>query len=805
MDQPLAGPFSERHFPLTDAPPVEKGEFVLYWAHHALRAHQNPALETAAAVASSLGLPLLVYQGLGGRHRYNSDRHHHFILESARDFAAELAMLGLRLHFHLPHEPAKKGPLTALLDRAAFAVSELFPVPPFTHWYASHAARHPDLPWLLVDTACLLPMPLAEKPITRAYLFRKKYIQDIKKRALRTWPEKPNWPKPFEGDVGFEPLDLAKPFSPAVAACQIDHSIPPVADTPGGTDAGYRRWQTFLANGLDRYHLRRNDSALTDAVSRMSAYLHYGCVSPFRIARDVLEKGGEGADKFLDELLIWRELSHHFCFQTPQLESLEALPAWARESLQAHQVDPREQVFDWETLCRAQTGEALWDLAQRSLLRRGELHNNVRMTWGKAFLRWARSPQRAQKLMIDLNHRFALDGNNPNSYGGLLWCLGQFDRAFPPGPVFGKVRQRSIKKHAQRLDMVRYSQVVSKPANGRAARVIVVGAGMAGLSAARTLSDQGHQVVVVEKARGPGGRMSTRRQDDLQFDHGAQYFTARDPRFLRHVIAWQERGLVEEWKAAIGVVDGNGIQAANPSTTRYVPVPSMNAICREMSEGLEDCRFGWRVASVARDDDRWRVESEHGEQLEADFLVMTTPPEQVVELIQYEAVHAELRSSGMRPCWALMVQLDRPLLADYDAAFVNHGPLSWLSGQDCRPGRPSARAWVLHATPDWSQAHLEYSQEQITSLLLDAARKLPGAQSFEVLEATAHRWRYALASAPLDTGALWFEPEGLAVTGDWCHGSKVQGAFLAGISAAGRIMERNRKKKGSEKKGSEPF
>jgi photolyase PhrII len=817
MDQQFPGPFSERCFFLNELPPKKTGEFVLYWAHHALRAHQNPALETAAGIARQLGLPLLVYQGLGGRHRYNSDRHHHFILESARDFDAELQSLGLRLHFHLPADPAEKGPLPALFDRAAFVVTELFPVPPFTHWYRQHLARRPDVPFLLVDATCLLPMPLSPQPITRAFQFRNRYFDEICSRATRPWPELRNWPKSFSGDPGFEPFDLTGAIAPAVAGCRIDHSVPPLAKTPGGTSAGYRRWQAFLTDALDHYHERRDDAALTHAVSRMSAYLHYGCVSPFRIAREALERGGEGAGKFLDELLVWRELSHHFCFHSPDLESLAALPGWAAESLLAHQADTREYCLDWERLSRARTGETLWDLAQTSLLRRGELHNNVRMTWGKGFLHWTRGPARAQKLMIDLNHRFALDGNDPNSYGGLLWCLGQFDRAFPASSVFGKVRQRSIKKHAQRLDMARYAQTVSKPATERVLRVIVIGAGMAGLSAARTLQDQGHQVTVLEKARGAGGRMSTRRRGELRFDHGAQYFTADDPRFLRHVVAWQERGLVEEWQANIGVVDESSIRPLERATNRYVPVPSMNEVCREMSRELDDCRFVWRATGLQRAGGLWRVTSENSETLEAEYLVITTPPEQTRELLDGHEICEKLQMPAMRPCWALMVLLDRPLLKSHDAAFINHGPLSWVSSQCSRPGRPTDHAWVLHANPDWSEAHLEDTHskksedthkqksqdthEEVSRLLLDAARKLPGAQAFEVREAPAHRWRYALAPEPSNAGALWFDSLGLAVTGDWCHGSKVQGAFLGGVAAAGRIMGGRKRRK----RGQSPF
>ena len=121
-----------------------QGEFVLYWAHHALRTDENPALQTAAAIALKLDLPLLVYQGLGGRHRYNADRHHRFILEAARDFSEALAKHGQRLVFHLPDDPVKPGPLRALMARSAVVVSELYPVPPFNQWYQQHVAANSD-------------------------------------------------------------------------------------------------------------------------------------------------------------------------------------------------------------------------------------------------------------------------------------------------------------------------------------------------------------------------------------------------------------------------------------------------------------------------------------------------------------------------------------------------------------------------------------------------------------------------------------------------------------------------------------
>jgi hypothetical protein len=410
------------------------------------------------------------------------------------------------------------------------------------------------------------------------------------------------------------------------------------------------------------------------------------------------------------------------------------------------------------------------------------------MTWGKAILPWTYSARRAMKLMIDLNHRFALDGSDPNSYGGLLWCMGQFDRAFPAGRVFGKVRQRSLARHARRLDLDRYARIVSPPAGGQRLRIGVVGAGLAGLAAARTLADQGHDVVVVEKARGAGGRMSTRRDASLRFDHGAQYFTARDARFLRHVAAWRERGLVRKWDARIATIGEHESDRQEQGTERYVAVPGMNAICRDMAAELADCRFEWTVSELRRSDAGWVLATEGGQTLECDALVMTAPPEQARALLGDPEIDAATSGVDMLPCWALMVTLDKPLLKAHDAAFVNQGPLAWVSGQPSKPGRPSANAWVLHATPDWSLENLEKSASEVRDLLLEAARDLPLSQSFSVESAVAHRWRYALAKQPLDRGAIWLGEKNLALAGDWCNGSRVEGAFLSGVAAAGHVM-----------------
>ena len=277
----------------------------------------------------------------------------------------------------------------------------------------------------------------------RAFQFRKATAARREAAlAARTIDLVPSVPSVLPA-LPFAPVDLQEAdLADLVASCEIDHMVGPVPHTRGGSRAGYARWAAFRDGGLRRYNARRND-ALDDGVSRMSAYLHYGHVSPFRIAREAAAIGGAGAEKFLDELLIWREMSWAWAFHARTHDDLSALPAWAQETLAAHAGDERPTLHDWERLARARTGDALWDAAQTSLLVHGELHNNVRMTWGKMVPLWTRDPARALSTLIDLNHRYALDGRDPNSYGGLLWCLGGFDRPFEPArPVLGTVRPR---------------------------------------------------------------------------------------------------------------------------------------------------------------------------------------------------------------------------------------------------------------------------------------------------------------------------------------------------------------------------
>jgi photolyase PhrII len=782
---------AERLRLLSDHDVAADGNHVVYWMHHAVRGHENPALDAASIAAAALDLPLVVYQGLGGGHRFDNDRHHTFILEGARDVRLELSGRGIDHVFWLGDEKDRPSPLTALAAEAALVVTEDFPAPPFPRWTAMLAGRI-RVPVWAVDTACVVPMRLVGRAHDRAYAFRSAIRDALDARLQLPWPTVEATPPRFDRSVlDFEDIDLQHTeIADLVARCTIDHTVGPVPHTTGGSVAGYARWNAFRDRGLRSYAARRNDAAV-DGVSRLSPYLHHGHVSPMRIARETAALGGKGAEKFLDELVVWRELAHNLCFfKHEMVESLEVLPTWARSTLERHAGDERD-VRSWETLARARTGDRLWDLCQTSLVRHGELHNNLRMTWGKAIVGWTRDPQHALETLIDLNHRFALDGSDPNSYGGLLWCLGLFDRSFEPEkPVLGSVRPRSTASHARRLDLDRFSARITPPAGGRPLDVAVIGAGISGLVCGRTLADHGHRVRVFDKSLGPGGRMSTRRADRLRFDHGAQYFTASDPRFAKLVESWRDDGMVAPWTGVIATVGQGEIETKDDGPERLVGVPGMNAVCRHLAADL-DVVYATRIVGLDRDGTRWWLETD-GERIGPfDALALSAPAPQTAALLRGVAPDLAAQAAGveMAPCWAVMAGYDEPLGLRFDGAFVHDSPLSWIARNDSKPGRPSGESWVLHGSPGWSAEHLELDAEIAARRLADALRDAVGRDLPRPVHLVAHRWRFALPTEPLSKPCLFDHALALAACGDWAGGPRVEGAFLSGCAAAGRLLD----------------
>ncbi len=763
--------------------PHANGRFVLYWMHHALRFHENPALAAACALARRFDLPLLVHQGLNANYRHASDRLHTFLLESARSAAIEAKERGFRHAFHL--ETAADGPdhLVALADAAAVVVTERVPIGP-TEAFARRAAERTKTPWIEVDASCLCPMGTFDKPFDRAFAFRDAARQHWLQALTRPLPE-PTPPAPWTGDLPYIPTPIeTADIADLVASCDIDHRIPPIPDTRGGSEEGYRRFDAFLTDKLAAYADDRNDP-LADATSRVSAYLHVGCVAPWRLARRAAAIGNDGADKWIDELLTWRELAWHWCHHNPGDARWEDLPSWARRSFDAHAKDPRK-VFPRSALERGATGDALWDACATSLLRQGELHNNLRMTWVKAIPMWRPDGADAYATAIAINDALSLDGRDPASIGGIGWGFGLFDRPHTPEtPVLGSVRSRPTDAMARRIDVAALNRHVRRPLVRAPAKVAIVGAGLAGLRAADVFDLAGFDVHMFDKGRVAGGRLATRRSEGALCDHGAPSIDAHHPRFVAWCDALVDEGVLERDGRRRVRVESEGRSIADDRRgARYIARSANAALTAHLAEG-RTLRCGSAVTACVRIDGRWILRfDDGGEAGPFDGLLLTAPAPQAAALLgRAHAWFDRLSTVAYAPCITAMATFDDAVDPEADVFEFSDGPIA-TAVRGRTPG-----IWVLHGTATYSLTELDTDPETSAGRLVEAwGRRLGASRTPSWFR--AHRWRFARAVAdplvlrpPVDADAL------LAVAGDAFGGGDAQGAWLSGESAAARLRD----------------
>ncbi|MDP3676030.1 MAG: FAD-dependent oxidoreductase [Novosphingobium sp.] len=305
----------------------------------------------------------------------------------------------------------------------------------------------------------------------------------------------------------------------------------------------------------------------------------------------------------------------------------------------------------------------------------------------------------------------------------------------------------------------------------------IIGAGMAGLACADAISAAGHSVTLYDKGRGPGGRLSTRRLHtilgEVMIDHGAQYFTVRDPAFKRLVDTWANVGIVAPWLPA--------------SADAWVGVPGMSAIVKQLASGHK-VTWDHRVTGMVRKGTGWWLMSENAEDGPFDAVLLAIPAEQaavILSLHDLSMARVALMARS-QPCWAGMFVFDRPL-DGMPSVIRDRGDLAWAARNNAKPGRPAPEAWTVQASPAWSSARLEYASGEIAELLLAILTEATGTAVPRPVMALAHRWRHALSAGTGD-GALWNPDLRIGVCGDWLLGPRVECAWQSGQMLAQRCI-----------------
>lgn len=314
-------------------------------------------------------------------------------------------------------------------------------------------------------------------------------------------------------------------------------------------------------------------------------------------------------------------------------------------------------------------------------------------------------------------------------------------------------------------------------------RVAVVGAGLAGLTASSLLRDR-CDVTVFDKSRGVGGRLSTRRSNEVFHNHGAQFITVAGDAFRAQMDRWLAAGVARRYDGRVATVRGGVSSVLTDLRPRYVGVPSMNAIARQVADGTRVV-LNCTIESVEHDDAGWMLraadQARHGP---FDALILTPPAPQTLKLIgDDDPFAAALRSTRILPTWSLLLEFPGSLSLGYEGAYIADSPLSWLM---CTAG--CARAWTAHASQTWSLEHLEESAEVVARELCDAFAEVTGIHQVP-LKATAHRWRYAFVIEPIGKPCLWDGERRLGLAGDWCIGARMEAAFESGRAVAEMLLQ----------------
>ncbi len=433
----------------------ERARCVVYWMQRAQRGRDNHALDVAVNAASALGLPCVVYFAAVKNFPHANLRQYTFMNQGLPDVEEDCAERGVG--FVTRRAPDESHERFFADVGAAMVVSDENSLREPEHWRLRLAERL-RIPFWTVDADVIVPSKLLEKAQFSAGVIRPRLTRMLPE-FLQSY-ENPRAYKVWKSPRGLQAenvrADLTRGWK------DFDRSVEPVEAWRGGRKAGMKRLKLFVAKMLEGYERDRSRPEL-DGTSKLSPYLHFGHLSPLTIAFAVKAAAKKhpqmksAADAFLDQLIVWRELSVNFVRYQPEYDSIGCADNWARLTIAKHDQDERGVLYTLKQMEEARTHDELWNAAQLQMIHYGWMHNYLRMYWAKKILEWTRDTATAMKRAIYLNDRYFLDGRDPNGYAGVAWAvLGKFDRAWGERPVFGKRRYMSGQSMSRKFDANRY-------------------------------------------------------------------------------------------------------------------------------------------------------------------------------------------------------------------------------------------------------------------------------------------------------------------------------------------------------------
>jgi len=435
---------------------VRKGDYVLYWMQQSQRAHMNPALEYAATEANRLQLPLLVVFGLMDDYPEANLRHYYFMLQGLADVAADLAERGIGFVLAKGH-PAQVA--LQFSGDSALVVCDWGYLRHQKAWRAE-VALGAGCAVVAVEGDVVVPVETAStKREYAARTIRRKIMERLDDfvAPLEAVKLKKQW-----GKLSFESLPLDD-VAGLANSLKLDRSVGPVDRFfTGGNRAARACFEAFLKRSFEHYAENRNQPQ-TNHTTLMSLYLHFGQVSPVWLVLASAERASRGnVESFVEELVVRRELAMNFCHFSPDYDSYETLPSWARQTLAKHGDDERAPCYGLEALEGAQTEDPYWNAAMEEMVYTGYMHNYMRMYWGKKILEWSPSPEEAYRRCLYLNNKYFVDGRDANSFCNVGWIFGLHDRPWTERAIFGTVRYMNANGLKRKCDIGGYVSKVAE-------------------------------------------------------------------------------------------------------------------------------------------------------------------------------------------------------------------------------------------------------------------------------------------------------------------------------------------------------
>jgi deoxyribodipyrimidine photo-lyase len=433
------------------------GDYVLYWMQASQRAELNHALEYSILKANKLGQRLAVVFCVAEYPEATSS-HYKFMLEGLLDVESALKRRKARFIVRIG-EPEEIVP--DLANSASLVVVDRDYQKLQRQW-RSEIAASVRCPVTQIESNVVVPI----ETVTEKEQYSAGTIRPRIHRHLDRFLEEMN-PNRLEKDsrrLDLDGTDISEP-SKVLSKLQIENKTDQTVRFRGGTSEAKKLFQVFLRDKIDGYDELRNDPSL-DYLSNMSPYLHFGQVSPLFLALSATESGSPGAESYIEELVVRRELAINFVFYNNDYDSIASLPNWARTTLDEHRDDPREYTYSLSDLESVKTHDPYWNAAQLEMNHTGKMHGYMRMYWGKKILEWSETPDKGYEYTLHLNNKYELDGRDPNGYAGVSWCFGKHDRAWKERPIFGKVRYMNDRGLERKFDIQSYVDSIENKVSG---------------------------------------------------------------------------------------------------------------------------------------------------------------------------------------------------------------------------------------------------------------------------------------------------------------------------------------------------